>query len=283
MFVTAQLLSSMIKRKQTVPDLMIITGAMLIVCAIPVAFVFAFLGQPSVRPDAHWEIISGCAMAATVGITGSALLCIGEIIVKQRLKGDNAMFRKIARTGTAFSPAIGYLFLSILWVRALFTAPHADVWNTVVLEYLAISLGLLILSFIPFCFLTRFNGARSLQIYANIGCWLLIIPLMVSSILYGVHLRNIWGTFTDGNDYFDPLVFILNYLTPLGCFGVSGLFILWRHGFTRGRSIALATVLFAILTMALCVFGVLFFYGQEPPFRLSYFVWWFVPFRLLGM
>jgi len=121
------------------------------------------------------------------------------------------------------------------------------------------------------------------RILANVGCWLPIVPLVAASILYCFHLWHIWGTFTDGNDYFDPLVFILSYLTPIACFGVVGFFVLRRYGLAQAYSVSLATTLFAVLTLALCAFGIWLFHGQTPPFRLSYFVWWFMPFRLVGL
>ena len=121
------------------------------------------------------------------------------------------------------------------------------------------------------------------RIYANVGCWLLIFPLVAASILYGFLVWHIWGTFTDGNAYSDPLVFILNYLTPIACFGAIGLFFLGRHGLTQTHSVTLATTLFVVLTFILCAFGLWIFRGSPPPFRLSYSVWWFMPFRLFGI
>jgi hypothetical protein len=76
----------MTKRKQKIPDLMIITGVMLILCAIPVGLVFAFQKQSGVQLDLHWKMITGCVMTAAIGITGGVLLCIGETIVRRRWK-----------------------------------------------------------------------------------------------------------------------------------------------------------------------------------------------------
>jgi hypothetical protein len=121
------------------------------------------------------------------------------------------------------------------------------------------------------------------RLYISIGCWLLIAPLVTGSILYAIHIWNIWGTLTDGNDYFDALVFILNYFTPIACLGVCGLFFLRRNGSVKRRQFKLAFTLLAILTLILCAFGILIFYGGPQPFRLSHFVWWFKPFGLLGI
>jgi hypothetical protein len=177
---------------------------------------------------------------------------------------------------------LSWLFLAGFWTWAIFNS-RSDVWGVVVVEYLVVSLSILVLLIIPFRLVTKHDWRRIASVFQILGCWLLIVPLVAGSILYGVHLWNIWGTFTDGNDYFDPLVFILSYLTPLASLGVGRLFILWRHGFAKSRSIVLAAVPFATLTIALCAFGIWFFHGQDPPFRLSYFVWWFEPFRLLGI
>jgi len=86
----------MTKRRQTIPDLMIITGAMLILCAIPAGLAGAFQRQPGARPDLHWEIIAGCVMTAAVGITGGVLLLIGEIIVRRRWKRDRMIQNDVA-------------------------------------------------------------------------------------------------------------------------------------------------------------------------------------------
>jgi len=122
-----------------------------------------------------------------------------------------------------------------------------------------------------------------MRIAANIGCWLLIFPLAAASVLYCVHLWHIWGTFTDGNDYFDPLVFILSYLAPIAFLGNASLVFLWRGQLIGGRSVLFATALFLFLTLCLCGFGVWFFHGQDEPWRLSHFVWWFVPFKIFGI
>lgn len=78
----------MTKRKQTIPDLMIITGVQLIVCALPVGVVLSFERQPGDRPDPHWQIISGAVITVVVGLTGVVLFCIGETIVQRRWKRD---------------------------------------------------------------------------------------------------------------------------------------------------------------------------------------------------
>jgi hypothetical protein len=121
------------------------------------------------------------------------------------------------------------------------------------------------------------------RILANVGCWLLIFPLVAASVLYCFHLWHIWGTNTDGNDYFDPLVFILSYLTPVAFLGDAGLVFLRRRQLAERLSVSFATALFVVLTLCLCAFGVWFFHGGPQPFRLSHFVWWFVPFKVFGI
>jgi zinc transporter ZupT len=79
----------MTKSKQTIPDLMIITGAMLVLCAIPVGVVFGFQRQEGVQTDLRWEIITGVVMTLGVGVTGGLLLWIGETIVQRRWKRDD--------------------------------------------------------------------------------------------------------------------------------------------------------------------------------------------------
>jgi hypothetical protein len=190
--------------------------------------------------------------------------------------------RKILRQSSIIFMVSTWLFLLGFWAWVL-AKSRSDGWGVVVVEYMAVCLGLFAFFYIPLQLVTKRNGIWVAQIFANVECWLLIVPLVVASILCGVHIWHIWGTFTDGNDYFDPLVFILSYLTPLACLGIGGLFFLWRHGFVKKRSLVSAAILFVIPTVALCAFGVWFFHGQDQPWRLSHFVWWFVPFRVFGL
>ena len=123
-----------------------------------------------------------------------------------------------------------------------------------------------------------------IRTFANIGCWLLVFPLVAASILHGVYVWHIWGKFYDGNSYSDTVVFILSYLTPIAGLGMSGLFFLRHRELAKTRSVALATALFMIFTSALFVFGVWFFHKMGgPPFCLSAQVWWLRPFRFLGI
>src|ERR1017187_46528 len=78
-----------------------------------------------------------------------------------------------------------------------------------------------------FGYVREFESMK-IRTFANIGCWLLVFPLVAASILHGVYVWHIWGKFYDGNSYSDPVVFILSYLTPIAGLGMSGLFFL-RH------------------------------------------------------
>jgi hypothetical protein len=78
----------MTKRKPTIPDLMIITGVMLLFCAIPVGIVFAFGRRPGVQTDWQWQIISGGVVMIAVGFVGGVFLWIGDTILRRRWKRE---------------------------------------------------------------------------------------------------------------------------------------------------------------------------------------------------
>jgi hypothetical protein len=86
----------MTKRKATIFDLMIITGFMLVVCAIPVGIVFAIERPPGVQPDLRWEIITGGVMSVATGITGGVFIWIGETVLRRRFKRDQKTSHDVA-------------------------------------------------------------------------------------------------------------------------------------------------------------------------------------------
>ena len=76
----------MAKRKPTIFDLMIATGFMMVLCAIPVGIVFGADRRPGIRPDLRWDIITGCVLSVVVGGVGGALVWIGQTVLKRRFK-----------------------------------------------------------------------------------------------------------------------------------------------------------------------------------------------------
>jgi hypothetical protein len=80
----------MTKSKLRIPDLMIITGVMLVLCAIPEGIAFAFQSRQAIQADGHWEIISGGVMMLAMGVTGSLLILIGGLMVKRRSKAKTS-------------------------------------------------------------------------------------------------------------------------------------------------------------------------------------------------
>jgi hypothetical protein len=74
------------KPKQTIPDLMIITGATLILVAIPLGIGQAFQSHHELHEEWRWAALWGALMMIATGITGGLLLSIGELIVRRRWK-----------------------------------------------------------------------------------------------------------------------------------------------------------------------------------------------------
>jgi hypothetical protein len=112
------------------------------------------------------------------------------------------------------------------------------------------------------------------RILANIGCWLLIIPLMVAVMLYPFLLWHLQGSDSDGNGYTDPIAMILSYLTPIAVVGVIGLAILWRYGFVTKRRVIVAMVISFCFTSAPLIFGLWLWHQWNVHFDLSYWAWW---------
>lgn len=79
-------MTMMPKSKQTLPDLMIITGVMMVTCAIPVGIVLALQSYYMFHLDLHWAIIQALVMMISTAITGGILFCLGEYIIKKRRK-----------------------------------------------------------------------------------------------------------------------------------------------------------------------------------------------------
>ena len=64
--------------------LMIITGFMLLVTALPVGIALSLQDHYTSHLDWHWAIIGGAVLTAATAIIGSIFLCIGEFIVQRR-------------------------------------------------------------------------------------------------------------------------------------------------------------------------------------------------------
>lgn len=91
---------------------------------------------------------------------------------------------------------------------------------------------------------------------ANIGCWLLIVPLVVAVMLYPLLLWHLRGAFIDGNALTDPISMILSYLTPIAVVGVVGLAVLWRYGMATKTRVIMAAVISLCFTLTPLIFGI---------------------------
>jgi hypothetical protein len=172
------------------------------------------------------------------------------------------------------------LFLVGFWTWALISC-RPENWG--VLDYVLLWLSALALIVFPFHMAARQGRMRVAGIFVYIISWLFISPLVAASILCSIHVWQISETFTDGNDFTDPVEFTLSCLTPIALLGVAGLFFLWRRGFNKKHSFSLAVSLLTVCTLVLFAFGVWFLHGMDASFRLSNQVWWLWPGRFLGI
>ncbi len=86
----------MTKRKPTIFDLMITTGFMLVLCAIPLGIVFALERPSGSQPDLRWEIITGSVVSVVMGITGGVFIWIGGAVLRRRFKRDQETSHDVA-------------------------------------------------------------------------------------------------------------------------------------------------------------------------------------------
>ena len=66
--------------------LLIITGFMLLLTALPVGIFLSLQDHYEFHSDWHWAIMLGAVMTIATAIVGGVFLCIGELIVKRRRK-----------------------------------------------------------------------------------------------------------------------------------------------------------------------------------------------------
>jgi hypothetical protein len=121
------------------------------------------------------------------------------------------------------------------------------------------------------------------RILANVGCWLLVLPLVVAWILYGILVWHLWGTFTDLNAYTDPVAMILSYLTPIAALGTIGLAVLCRYGLAVKSHVVLAAVVSLCFSLAPFIFCVWLFHESNVHHYLSDMAWWMQPVNILWM
>lgn len=122
---------------------------------------------------------------------------------------------------------------------------------------------------------------------ANIGWWLLILPLMAAPIYY-VYLRwrlqreiLIYGGFFDGNAYTDFIAFTLSFLAPIAMVGVIGLAVFWRCGLATKASISSAAAVTLLFTMAPLIYGLWLWHQWNVHATLLYWAWWLRPITVL--
>jgi len=121
------------------------------------------------------------------------------------------------------------------------------------------------------------------RIFANIGCWLLIFPLVFAVTSYPFWVWHIWRTYTDGNFYSDPVDSILSYLTPIAVVGVVGLAALFRYGLTTKTCFVLGAATVLLLTLAPLVYVIWLWHSWKMHFSISYLTWWLNPVAILWL
>jgi hypothetical protein len=74
------------KTKQTLADLMMITGLLLVLGSVPIGILFVLEIYYGFHFDLHWSIIGALAMTISTAIVGGVFLCLGRYIYKERCK-----------------------------------------------------------------------------------------------------------------------------------------------------------------------------------------------------
>jgi hypothetical protein len=114
--------------------------------------------------------------------------------------------------------------------------------------------------------------------FANIGCWVLIFPLVAFAILYVFWIWHIWGGYEagtyDDHSYTDTVAFMLSYLTPVAVVGVVGLSILWRYGLATKVRVIEAAAASVLCSVAPFIFDLWLCHRWNVHFDLSYWAWW---------
>ncbi len=68
--------------------LLIITGFMLLLMALPVGIVLCLQVRYQLHSDWQWAIIHGVVMTMATAVVGGLFLCTGEFIVQRRWKAQ---------------------------------------------------------------------------------------------------------------------------------------------------------------------------------------------------
>jgi hypothetical protein len=71
--------------------LLIITGFMLLITALPIGIVLTLQDHYQVHSDWHWAIMQGAVMAIAAAVFGGLFLCIGTLIVNRRRRTRERM------------------------------------------------------------------------------------------------------------------------------------------------------------------------------------------------
>ena len=129
----------------------------------------------------------------------------------------------------------------------------------------------------------RQNGRMKTRLIANVGCWLLIFPLVAAAILYAFWIWHIWGGFYDGESYTQPVEMILDFLTPVAFLGVIGFAVLWRYGLAARSRAILAAAISLCFTLAPFIFCLWLCHKWNIYHPLSNWAWWLRPLGLVGL
>jgi amino acid transporter len=74
--------------------LMIASGFMLVVTALPVGVMMTWQGFHDAHLGWHWAIIGGIVMTIAIGGLGSLFICVGHFIVKRHRRKQERMIQR---------------------------------------------------------------------------------------------------------------------------------------------------------------------------------------------
>ena len=131
---------------------------------------------------------------------------------------------------------------------------------------------------------------RSVRIFANVLCWILVFSLIVGtflavrdSFIYALPQPGNDNAFLmDANGFIDPFLKVLNGMVPVAASGLFGLFLLWRRRFSAGWSVVVAAIFVFSINFGIFVYASWFFHEFDPLWAF-HDIWWLQPLSILWL
>jgi hypothetical protein len=131
------------------------------------------------------------------------------------------------------------------------------------------------------------------RIFANIGCWILVLPLVLGVAFYFLLFCHECETLPMSRGYLsilyrwtDVIVMTLSYLTPVAVAGVVSLGFFCRFGLVTKTHVVMAAIITLCFTLAPLFFGLFVWHECHVVFRmprLQYWAWWLQPVSALWL